>query len=268
MHRTVEPLVDPLEQLIARKRAALDERKARTPIAAVRALASLQKRPQPVLNTVAGTGPVLLFGQIRYAGRAAYDPVALALRFARHGLDGLTLFTDEILPGLPGEADMPAGLYDLALVTRAVRAPVLTQDYIFDEYQVVEARAAGAAAVFLSARLLDPPALRGLISVVLRNRMTPIVRVTNRDDLHAAVNGGAPAIALGERDSRGALNLSRALDLRAQIPCCINIVLEPALLSYEEAAMASSLKPDALVIDELLLTRPNALPRLRAAFHR
>ncbi|MGQ9910706.1 MAG: hypothetical protein ACUVS2_17915 [Candidatus Flexifilum sp.] len=268
MQSLAEPLVDPLEQLIARKRAALSERKARTPIAAVRALASLQKRPQPVLSTVAGTGPVLLFGQIRYAGRAAYDPVALALRFARHGLDGLTVFTDEIISPVPDDHEPPLGLHDLALVTRAVRTPVLTQDYLFDEYQVVEVRAAGAAAVFLSARLLDPPALRGLISVALRNRMTPIVRVTSRDELDAAVSGGAPAIALGERDSRGALNLNRALELRAQIPCCINIVLEPALLSYEEAAMAGSLKPDALVIDELLLTRPDALGRLRAAFQR
>ncbi|MCS7071136.1 MAG: hypothetical protein NZM00_06495, partial [Anaerolinea sp.] len=192
MQRMVEPLVDPVEQLIARKRAALNERKARTPIAAVRALASLQKRPQPVLSTVAGTGPVLFLGQIRYAGRAAYDPVALALRFARHGLDGLTLFTDDVIAGNRGEVDAPAGLHDLALVTRAVRAPVLAQDYIFDEYQVVEARAAGASAVFLSARLLDPPVLRGLISVVLRNRMTPIVRVRMPDELEAAINGGAP----------------------------------------------------------------------------
>lgn len=268
MDLMVEPLIDPVEILLARKRQALAERKARTPIAAVRALASMQKRPQPVLSMVAGTAPVAFFGQIRYAGRAAYDPVSQALRFARCGLDGLTVLTDVVVTETQAEGEAPGGLHDLALVARAVRAPVLTQDYIFDEYQVVEARAAGASAVFLSTALLDPGALRNLISVVLRNRMTPIVRVSQERDLDIAVQSGASAIALGERDAHGAIDLSRAQALRARIPCCINILLEPALQSHEEAALVSTLKPDALIVDERLLALPGALERLHLSFQR
>src|SRR5437868_2789811 len=54
-------------EIIAAKRLALAERKAKTPIEAVRALASMQKRPLPVLNTVTNDSRVILLGQIKYS---------------------------------------------------------------------------------------------------------------------------------------------------------------------------------------------------------
>src|SRR5215216_2682006 len=96
-----------VQDILLVKRERLAKRKAATPMDAMRALAGMQKRPEPLLSTVTDDGHVLLFGQIRYG--AAYDPVSLALSYAQAGLDGLALFTDDLV--------YDGGMNDLALIT-------------------------------------------------------------------------------------------------------------------------------------------------------
>src|SRR3989304_4127617 len=118
---TTKNLVPTVETIIAAKRQYVAERKAKTPIEAVRALASMQKRPQPILSTVSNDGRVMLVGRIVYSlpdnGSDTYDPVGTALRYARTRVDAVALFTDmNIYQG---------GLDDLMLVSRAVNIPVI-----------------------------------------------------------------------------------------------------------------------------------------------
>jgi len=246
--------------VIAHKRAALHARKQHTPITALRALADMQRRPEPVLCSIPGSEPALLIGQIRYAGRTAYDPVSLAVRFTRAGFNGLSLLTDELLSDAP---PYTSGVNDAVLVTRAVTTPLIAQDYVFDEYQIVELRAAGASALLLHAWLLPPPLLRQLISLTQRNRMTPLVAINNGDELRTALGAGATALAIGMRDQRGCLTLETLSNIRTQIPCCVSITIGPALLSYDEAQAVAEVRPDAVMIDEVLLARPDAADRLR-----
>ncbi|NDJ61758.1 MAG: hypothetical protein GYB67_11575, partial [Chloroflexi bacterium] len=93
------PATAPYPDIIAAKRQALAVRKAKTPIEAIRALASMQKRPPPVLSTVTNEGEITLIGHLRYRPptdtlAAPYDPVSRALRFIRQGADAVALFTD------------------------------------------------------------------------------------------------------------------------------------------------------------------------------
>jgi indole-3-glycerol phosphate synthase len=147
---TTDNLPTNLEAILAAKRQFLMERRAKTPIAAVSALADMQRRPQPILNTVTNGSQVTLIGQITHSD--TYDPVAATLRYIREGVDAVSLFTDQIV--------YRRGLDDLLLVSRGVNIPVISQDYILDEYHVVEARAAGASALVLS-QVLDQPRSKG-----------------------------------------------------------------------------------------------------------
>src|SRR5688500_10750561 len=181
---STKDLIPQAEVVIAAKRQALAERRARTPIEAVRALASMQKRPQPVLNTVTADAQVVLIGQIKYTPAQGnntldYDPVASALRYAKAGVEAVSLLTDETL--------YQGGLDDLVLVSRAVTVPVISQDFILDEYQIVEARAAGASALLLTSAVLEPPLLRTLVSATQRNRMTAIVEIHTAKELEYAL---------------------------------------------------------------------------------
>lgn len=246
-----------IDEIIAAKREALARRKSRTPIEAVRALASMQKRPQPILNTVTEAHAVMLIGQIRYTLDAdgAYDPVALALRFMREGVDAINLFTDETI--------YDGGLNDLTLVARAVRFPVISQDYVFDEYQVVEARAAGASALMLHAGIVDGAALWSLVSAVQRNRMTAIIHVDNRDQLDKALTLAPQVVALGGNPIQG---LDALCAMRAVIPRPTYVLLSHPLETLADVAAAATVQPDAVLISPELIKQPGGVGRLRAAF--
>jgi len=247
-----------VHEIIFAKRHRLAQRKADTPMEAMRALAGMQKRPEPILSTVTNDGQVMLFGQIRY-GTPSYDPVAQALRYTRTGLSGIALFTDNTI--------YDGGITDLTLVTRAVMTPIILQNYIFDEYQVVEARAAGASALTLLAGLVDSSMLRVLISATQRNRMSAIVRVQNADELNMTLDFCPPVIELGKRDPvSGALDIHWISEMRAMIPSGVRVLLYNRLRTFEEAAAVAPLKPNAVLINDKLLAQENALARLRSIF--
>jgi indole-3-glycerol phosphate synthase len=241
------------ELILNAKRQALAARKAKTPIEAIRALASLQKRPQPVLSTVTGGASTAIIGQICHAGAGtAYDPVAAALNLVRLGADALALFTDATV--------YDRGLNDLALVARAVDKPLISQDYVFDEYQVVELRASGASGVVLYADILDCAALRKLVSAVQRNRMTAIVQVSCVEQLPEIVSFSPQAVAVPIGAS---LYPHKLAHLRALIPSHIHLVVVEPLCDFDHAQAAACLHPDAVLAGAALLDHKETVERLR-----
>ncbi len=246
------------QEIIIAKQDRLAQRKAVTPLDAMRALAGMQQRPQPLLSTVTDDGSAMLFGQIRY-GMPNYDPVRLALKYADVGLDGITLFTDNSI--------YDGGIKDLALITRAVKVPVLLQNYIFDEYQVVEARAAGASSLTLIAKLVDAATLRALISATQRNRMSAIVRVQDEAEMRMTLAHCPPVIELGKRDpATDQLDIAALARLRAFIPSTCRVLLYNRLRSLDEARAVAPLKLHAVLVHPDLLAQDGGLAGLREIF--
>lgn len=245
-------LVPELDIILAAKRRYLVERKSKTPIEAVRALASMQKRPLPVLSTVAHDAPIMVIGQIKYttpqidALNWMYDPVANALRYAAAGVDAVALLTDEML--------YTRGLDDLVLVSRAVNLPVISQDYILDEYQVVEARAAGASALVLYASVLEPGALRALMSATHRNRMTAIIEVRTPEELEYALTLSPNVIGLNCREPHThQLNLDDVYRLRHQVPAHVRVMMTTGLKTLDEVRAVLAVGVHALLVRDHIL---------------
>jgi indole-3-glycerol phosphate synthase len=243
-----------LKAIIALKQQRLLDRKSKTPIQAVRALASLQKRPQPVLSTITHNAPVVIIGQIKYKLAQtglltdSYDPVSAALRYVQERVDAVSLFTDET--GYMG------GLDDMVLVSRAVDIPVISEDYILDEYQIVESRAAGASALVLSAAVADPPTLRSLVSATHRNRMTAIVEVRSRQELEYAISLSPYVIGLGNRDSSLRSQFGLIQELRSLVPDNMRVMPMAALKTLDEVTAAIGLGIDAMLVRETILQDP------------
>lgn len=264
---TTKELVPQLDVILAAKRQYLLERKTKTPIEAVRALASMQKRPQPVLSMVTDSSRVMLIGQIKYALPQtgligdSYDPVAGALRYDRAEVDAVALFTDEGL--------YQRGLDDLVLVARAINLPVISQDYILDEYQVVEARAAGASAVILHSTVVEPPTLRALVSATHRNRMTAIVQITNQDELDYALSISPSVIGIRSREANTQqLDIDNARRLRAQIPSHIRVMFTDGLRSLDEVTAVTGLGLHAAIVRESVIESDEDLRRVNTLFNR
>jgi indole-3-glycerol phosphate synthase len=253
---TTKELVPQLDVILAAKRESLKDRKAKTPIEAVRALASMQKRPQPVLSTIADSGSVMLIGQIKYGlphpgiVEDVYDPVAATVRYGHVGVDAVALFTDEEL--------YLRGLDDLVLVSRATNLPIISQDYILDEYQVVEARAAGVSALVLYAAILDPATLRTLVSATHRNRMTAIIQVTNQEELDHALALSPYVIGIRSRDAvTQVLDIDNARQLREQIPSHMRVMFTDGLRSLDEVMAVAELGLHAVIVREIVVRDEN-----------
>ncbi len=260
-------LIPQADVVIAAKRQALQERKSRTPIEAVRALASMQKRPQPILATVSQDVPTLMIGQVKYsparshAPRENYDPVTTALRFVKYGCDAVTLFTDEAL--------YEGGLDDLVLISRAIGVPVISQNYILDEYQIVEARAAGASALVLSSAILEPPALRALVSSTQRNRMTAIVEVYTPDQIEYALSLSPYVIGITNRNPwTGELVDGQIDQLRQLIPPGIRVMVTDTMGTADEVLHAIQLGIDAILIQDSLLDQEKQMAEINTLLNR
>lgn len=265
---TTKDLSAKLRTIITSKRAALAQRKAKTPIEALRALASMQSRPNPILSTVPDPNePVLIIGQVKHTlsgnGQVVYDPVGTALRYAHKGVDVLALFTDEIV--------YENGLDDLMFVSRAVDLPVISQDYVLDEYQVIEARAAGASALVLSAAVLDNPTLRALVSDTQRNRMTAIIQVHNLGEMQYALSLSPHVIAISSDNPYTPeieLDLEMTRRMRDMIPGHVRVMIMENLTTLSQVEIVASLGVDAMMVSENLIETARNAHTLREAFQR
>src|SRR4030095_2999776 len=81
-----------------------------------------------------------------------------------------------------------------------LRVPVLRTEFIVDEYQLWEARAAGADAALLIVAALDDAALRDLLSAAKGVGLAALVEVHTADELDRALRLDAPGIAVNNRD--------------------------------------------------------------------
>ncbi len=258
-------LIPQLDVIVAAKKQYVLERKAQTPIEAVRALASMQKRPLPILNTIPESDqvPILLIGQIKRLAEVGnlIDLPKTARRLAQAGADALALFTDDSL--------YQGGLDDLVMLGREAHVPVISQDYVVDEYQVVEARAAGASALWLRSSILDHAQLRTLVSATQRNRMTAIVEVFSRAELEYAASLSPYVIALNRSDPRTQTNGPDSIQaLRALIPSSSRVILSDSLTSMEAVQEAVQLDVHAVIVEEHLLVDPAYQPALNSLLRR
>jgi len=126
--------------------------------------------------------------------RADFDPVAIARAYAANGAAAISVLTEEHY--FLGSPD------DLRRVRRAVDVPLLRKDFVFDPYQIYEARAWGADAVLLIVAMLDDAQLGLLHGVTLDVGLDALVEVHDAREFERAQRAGATLIGINNRDLR------------------------------------------------------------------
>ena len=123
-------------------------------------------------------------------------------------------------------------LEHLAAVCEAVSVPVLRKDFIVSEYQMAEARAAGADAVLLIVAALSGPALRTLMMQAERWRLDTLVEVHDERELDTAIEAGARIVGVNNRNLRTLdVDVQASEELIAKIPAEVVSVSESGLLT-------------------------------------
>jgi indole-3-glycerol phosphate synthase len=145
-------------------------------------------------------------------------------------------------------------LEDLVRVRAAVPVPVLRKEFIVDEYQLWEARAAGADAVLLIVAALEDAALRDLLHAAKGAGLATLVEVHTAGELDRALRLGAPVIGVNNRDLQTlTTSLEPSLHLLPQIPPGPVAVSESGLASGADVAAVVAAGAHAVLVGETLL---------------
>ena len=243
-----------LDEIIAKNRSALELRKQQLPEAQVRAQAEAMRVPHDfaaALRARPGVPPRVI-AELKKASpskgliRAEFAPEALARELAAAGAAALSVLTEPFFfQGAPE--------YLRAAVAN-VKIPVLRKDFIFDAYQIYEARAWGASAVLLIAAALTPAEFARLHQVAKDLGLAVLSEVHDATELEWIADAGAEIIGVNSRDLRTfKTSIETTMELIAKIPQDRIVVAESAIRTTEDIRTLAGVGAQAFLIGETLM---------------
>jgi indole-3-glycerol phosphate synthase len=252
-----------LDQIVASKRRELSQAIARLPLSELEAQAADAPPVRDFAASLTAPGPMRIIAEVKKASPSAgvlrtdFDPIAIAREYQDHGAAALSVLTDA--PYFQGH------LSYLARIRASVVIPLLRKDFIIDEYQVVEARMAGADAFLLIAECLDD---RQLAALRLRGEslgMHALVEFHQAENLPRVLASGASIIGVNNRDLRAFhTTLDHTLRLIDQIPDDRIVVSESGIQSRTDVERLQSAGVDAILVGESLIRSANIGQALHA----
>lgn len=189
--------------------------------------------------------------------RPDFDPVGCARAYAAGGAAAISILTDEVFFG--------GSLSYLGAVRRVVALPLLRKDFLVDPYQVDEARVAGADAVLLIVRALDPAALADLREHAAGLGLDALVEVHDDAELDVALGAGADLIGINNRDLhtfKTDLAVSEALAPRVAAAGAA-VVGESGIFGIEDIRRLEAAGANAVLVGEALMREPDVAQALR-----
>lgn len=162
------------------------------------------------------------------------------------GARAISVLTDENFFG--------GSLSDLTTARAITRVPVLRKDFVLEEVQLFEARAAGADAVLLIVRALDDVALRDLLTTARGIGLDVLVEAHDESEIDRALAAGADVIGVNNRDLASfTVDLALTNKLLARLPSNVVVVAESGIRTERDVHRLGSAGVDAVLIGESLM---------------
>jgi indole-3-glycerol phosphate synthase len=225
-----------------------------------RAAAAPPPRPflgLPLAPTVGIVAEIKRRSPSQGAIRSDLDPVAHARAYARGGAVAVSVLTDE--------AHFGGSLDDLSQVAAAVPLPVLRKDFILDETQILEARAAGASAVLLIVRVLAPDRLSALASAARTHGLGILVEVHTAGELDRALALQPTAVGVNARDlTTFTVDLRGAEDVVARVPRDVPVIAESGIEGRGDVERMAAAGADFVLVGTSLARRNDPETAVRA----
>jgi len=252
-------LSDILKKILAVKAQEIAQARVREPLVAVRARAEARGDVRDfggALERVIAAGGAGVIAEIKRASpsrgvlRASFDPAAIAQSYARHGAACLSVLTD--VQFFQGK------LQYLEQVRAAVELPVLRKDFLVDEYQVFESRAAGADCILLIASALSDAQMQALAQCAAQLRMAVLVEVHDAAELDRALALATPLIGINNRNLRDfSVSLQTTIDLLPRVPTGRRVVAESGILAPSDVARLRAAGVAAFLVGEAFMRAPD-----------
>jgi indole-3-glycerol phosphate synthase len=247
---------DLLATIVAGTRRSVAVRQAHESLSAIAARAE-RREPRPGVFTAAlsRTDRVNVIAECKRRSpsrgvlRAEYDPVAIARAYAAAGAAAISVLTEPTF--FDGE------LAHLEAVRAAVPTPLLRKDFIVTDYQLYEARAAGADAALLIVAALTPEELGVLADRARAIGLDTLVEVHDAGELQIAIDAGARIIGVNNRNLRTlTVDVHASEALMAAMPSGVVAVSESGLKSAADLTRLARLGYRAFLIGERFMADP------------
>jgi indole-3-glycerol phosphate synthase len=178
--------------------------------------------------------------------RADYDAAAIAQGYESAGAAAVSVLTEPTF--------FDGSLDDLIAVRGAVDVPLLRKDFVVSEYQLLEAKAAGADAVLLIVAALRPVELKVLHDHARRHGLDALVEVHDAKELAIAIGAGARIVGVNNRNLRTLdVDVHASEELIARMPPEIVAISESGLKTAEDLLRLRELGYRAFLIGERLM---------------
>ncbi|HEY6838206.1 MAG TPA: indole-3-glycerol phosphate synthase TrpC [Geobacteraceae bacterium] len=195
---------DVLKKIVEYKREEVAAAKAAIPLADLQArIPELEEQPRGfarALATAAASGWTPIIAEVKKGSpskgliRADFDPLDIAATYEANGATCLSVLTDEHF--------FLGHLSFLSLIREQVRLPLLRKDFIFDPYQIYEARVAGADAILLIAAMLDLDRLREFAAIARELALDVLLEVHDEAEMETALKTDCTIIGVNNRNLR------------------------------------------------------------------
>jgi indole-3-glycerol phosphate synthase len=252
-----------LDRIVADTRVSLAAAKRRVPLRELRPRAEKSAKSRGFTDALRRPH-ISLIAEVKKASpsrgvlREDFDAVWIAGRYAEGGAAALSVLTDE--KHFQGHLDFLPAIRE----TLPDGPPLLRKDFLFDEYQMYEALAAGADAALLIVAILEQPLLENLLDLCGDLGLDALVEVHDEREMERALGAEATLIGVNNRDLRTFdIDIATTERLRPLAPKSVTFVAESGIFTREDMLRLERAGVSAALIGEGVVTAPDPADKVR-----